>query len=257
MTVDERVAVPPVRDVDDGSSDPSAPKIQRTLIGDQVYAIIWKQIVSHKLRPGDKLSDLRLSEELGVSRTPVREALFRLAQDGIVRAESRRGFTVATFSRQDVDEAYDVRTALEVMAVRRAVAHLTDERIDAAQRALDEGRGLVATGNAGARELWLKVDRDFHRMISTASQNQRLVSMLDTLQAQIRAFHVYVTHTRPIQQRVIDQHQVILDALRSRDGKAAEQAMEHHVQSVKRHILTRFVGESEALPSAQGTGNRG
>ena len=242
MSVNERLAIPPARDVDHSSSEPSAPKIQRTLIGDQVYAIIWQQIVTHKLLPGDKLSDLRLSEELGVSRTPVREALVRLAQDGIVRAESRRGFTVATFSRQDVDDAYDIRTALEVMAVRRAVAHLTDDRIDVAQRALEEGSRLVTSGDPGARELWLKVDRDFHRMISTASQNQRLLAMLDTLQAQIRAFHVYVTHTRPIQQRVIDQHQVILDALRKRDSAAAEQAMEQHVQTVKHHILTRFVG---------------
>ena len=68
--------------------------IQQSLLGKQVYELLWQRIVSHQLRPGDKLSDLRLSEELGVSRTPVREALHRLAQEGIVRAESRRGFYV-------------------------------------------------------------------------------------------------------------------------------------------------------------------
>lgn len=96
-------------------------KIHHTTLGNQVYSIIWEQIVSHKLRSGDKISDLRLSEELGVSRTPIREALHRLSQDGIVRSESRRGFFVTTISSQDVGEVYNIRAALEVLAVRLAL----------------------------------------------------------------------------------------------------------------------------------------
>src|SRR3954470_8437628 len=81
--------------------------IHTTLLGNQVYALLWDRIVSHQLRPGDKLSDLRLSEELGVSRTPVREALHWLMQDGIVSARSHHGFFVSSFSSQDVREIYD------------------------------------------------------------------------------------------------------------------------------------------------------
>lgn len=102
-------------------------KIEQTTLGDQVYSVLWDRIASRKLRPGDKISDLRLSEELGVSRTPVREALHRLTQDGIVRTESRRGFYIPTFSSQDVHEVYDIRCALEVLAVRLALPHLTHD----------------------------------------------------------------------------------------------------------------------------------
>ena len=101
-------------------------QINHSPLGDQVYAIIWERIISGQLGPGDKLSDLRLSEDLGVSRTPVREALHRLAQNGIVRHESRRGFFLARFSSQDVAEVYDIRTALESLSVRLALPHLTD-----------------------------------------------------------------------------------------------------------------------------------
>src|SRR6478672_2282300 len=123
----------------DGARDELAAEspIQQSLLGKQVYNLLWQRIVSHQLQPGDKLSDVRLSEELGVSRTPVREALQRLAQEGIARAESRRGFFVAHFSSQDVREVYDVRAALEVLAVRLARPRLTDTQLAAAQEALD------------------------------------------------------------------------------------------------------------------------
>lgn len=223
-------------------------KIQRTLIGDQVYAILWQQIVSHKLLPGDKLSDLRLSEELGVSRTPVREALFRLSQDGIVRAGSRRGFTVATFSTEDVREVYDIRTALEVMAIRLAYPNLTRAQIDAAQEAHDLASQRVAQGHKDAREHWFQVDRDFHHMLVASTGNKRLLSMLDTLRSQVRVFHVYVTHRRPIQQRVIDQHCLIIEGLRQKTSKAAEDAMEQHIQSLKDHLLNEFVQHETTSP---------
>src|SRR5579859_5765613 len=130
-------------------------KINQTLLGDQVYTIIWEQIVNHTLRPGDKLSDLRLSEELGVSRTPIREALHRLSQDGIVRSESRRGFFVATFSSQDVSEIYDIRAALEVLAVRLALPLITNDELDDEQRAISTLRSEIIAGVDGADERWL------------------------------------------------------------------------------------------------------
>jgi DNA-binding GntR family transcriptional regulator len=121
-------------------------KINHSPLGDQVYAIIWEQIISHKLGPGDKVSDLRLSEELGVSRTPIREALHRLSQDGVVRNENRHGFFVATFSSQDVNEVYDIRTALEVLAVRQALPQITDADLDETQRAVGESREPKTAG---------------------------------------------------------------------------------------------------------------
>jgi DNA-binding GntR family transcriptional regulator len=216
-------------------------KIQQTRLGDQVYAIIWDKIVSHRLRPGDKISDLRLSEELGVSRTPVREALHRLAQDGVVRSENRRGFFVASFSSQDVGELYDIRSSLEVLAVRLALPLLSDDELDAAQREVDESQRRIVGGVEGAEEQWLTIDRTFHRLLARRARNRRLESMLTALQTQIGVFQIYGIHSSPLRLLSIEHHQAILSALKARDGAAAQQAMERHIQEVKEWVLAEFV----------------
>jgi DNA-binding GntR family transcriptional regulator len=226
----------------DGTRDALAGEmpIQQSLLGKQVYNLLWQRIVRHQLRPGDKLSDVRLSEELGVSRTPVREALQRLAQEGIVRAESRRGFFVAGFSSQDVREVYDVRTALEVLAVRLALPALADVQIEAAQAALDAVAQRVAAGDEGANEAFLAVDRAFHDLLIETANNRRLAAMMASLQAQVRVFQFYGIHFRDLTETSIAQHQAILAALRRRDPVAAEQAMTHHIQDVKARVLAEF-----------------
>jgi DNA-binding GntR family transcriptional regulator len=220
-------------------------KIQQTPLGDQAYAIIWEQIVSHRLRPGDKVSDLRLSEELGVSRTPVREALHRLAQDGVVRTENRRGFFVTSFSSQDVGEVYDVRTALETLAVRLALPRLAGDDLAESQRAVEEAYQQILSGIEGAEEHWLLVDRAFHRMIAQRARNRRLESMLTGLQTQIGVFQVYGIHPSPLRLLSIEHHRAILAALQAGDGAAAEHAMERHIQEVKQWVLAEFVSREQ------------
>jgi DNA-binding GntR family transcriptional regulator len=216
-------------------------QIQHSPLGDQVYAIIWERIISRRLLPGDKLSDLRLSEELGVSRTPVREALHRLAQDGIVRTESRRGFFLTSFSSQDVAEVYDIRTALEVLSARLALPHLADAELDEAQRALEASRKQIMRGAEGAEEHWLTLDRAFHQLLAQRAQNRRLEALLASLQVQIGVFQVYGIHSSPLRLLSIDHHEAILSALKARDSAAAERAMERHIQEVKEWVLAEFV----------------
>lgn len=223
-------------------------KINHSPLGDQVYAIIWEQIISHKLGPGDKISDLRLSEELGVSRTPIREALHRLSQDGVVRNENRHGFFVATFSSQDVNEIYDIRTALEVLAVRQALPQITDADLDETQRAVGELRDELIASVEGAEDRWLASDRAFHRMLARKASNQRLESMLTGLQTQISVFQVYGNHLSRLRLLSLDHHLKILDALKNRDSRAAELAMERHIQEVKEWVLAEFVSR-ELQPS--------
>jgi DNA-binding GntR family transcriptional regulator len=214
--------------------------VQYTSLGDQVYHVLWRQIVDRTLRPGDKISDVQISEELGVSRTPVREALYRLAQDKIVEAKSQRGFFVASFSSQDVREIYDIRAALEILAMRLALPHLTAAQLDEAQQALDEARRQVEHDAEGARAFWLRVDRAFHEMIAGAAGNGRLQTLIAGLQGQIGVLQVYGTYLLEIEQMALGHHQAMLDAMRRGDGAAAERAMEQHIQEVKARMLAEF-----------------
>jgi DNA-binding GntR family transcriptional regulator len=245
MLMNTRQAGPPARRPEDSALERGGDSfIQQSLLGRQVYDLLWERILAHQLRPGDKLSDQRLSEELGVSRTPVREALYRLAQDGIVRAESRRGFYVAGFSSADVREIYDVRTALEVLAVRLALPHLSDAELAEAQQALDGVRQRIAAGDAGANEAFLVIDRAFHDLLIRVADNRRLAAMMGTLQAQVRVFQYYGIHFQHILAQSLDQHQAILTALKARDPAAAEAAMERHIQGVKDWVLSEFGGKN-------------
>jgi DNA-binding GntR family transcriptional regulator len=240
-------------------------QIQHSPLGDQVYAIIWERIISRQIGPGDKLSDLRLSEDLGVSRTPVREALHRLAQDGIVRSESRRGFFLASFSSQDVAEVYDIRTALESLSVRLALPHLSDAELDEAQRALEASREEITHGVERAEEQWehwLTIDRAFHKLLAQRAQNRRLESLLASLQVQIGVFQVYGIHSSPLRLLSIDHHEAILAALKARDSASAGRAMERHIQEVKEWVLAEFVSrERQPIDAssrvAMGDGARG
>lgn len=203
--------------------------------------MLWQQIVQHRLRPGDKLLEQQVSAELGVSRTPVREALQRLVQDGIVRAETRRGFYVASFSSKDVREIYDVRAALEVLAVRLAGPLLHDEQLAAAQRDLDVVEQQLAAGDDRARETFLQADREFHQMLARVAQNERLAMMLASLQAQIGVFQVYGIQLHKIVRQSLAHHQAILAALRQRDSAQAQQAMAQHIAEIKAWVLDEFM----------------
>src|SRR5438270_6656796 len=96
---------------------------------DHAYEMIWRQLIRGEHRQGERLTDTELAAQLGLSRTPVRQALHRLAQEELVRFDRRRGFSVRVFTPQDIHEIYDVRGALEALAIRLAAPHLSPQSI--------------------------------------------------------------------------------------------------------------------------------
>jgi DNA-binding GntR family transcriptional regulator len=91
--------------------------------------MIWRQLIRGERQPGDRLTDTELASQLGLSRTPVRQALHRLAQEDLIRLDARRGFSVRAFTANDVIEIYQVRAVLEVLALRLSAPHVTPEQI--------------------------------------------------------------------------------------------------------------------------------
>jgi DNA-binding GntR family transcriptional regulator len=209
---------------------------------------LWHRIVTQQIQPGEKLSDVQLSKDLGISRTPVREALYRLVQEGIVQNQSLRGFYLATFSSQDVKEIYDLRTALEVLSVRLAFPNLSMAELEEAQRQLDEVHHMLELEVDKARDKFLTIDRDFHRLLVRSSHNHRLEVNLDSLQAQIGVFQLYGTHLKNLVNLSVEHHQLIVAALIKGDRAGAERAMERHIQEVKDHVLVDFVSVTSSIP---------
>lgn len=189
-------------------------------------------ILDGDLPAGEPLVERTIAERLGVSRTPVREALFRLEREGLVRVVEGRGAYVASYSIDDLVEIYQMREALEPLAARLSIPHLTD-----ADLAYHDDQLRRYHAEPALREqdpgVWRRLGRDFHNLFIQASQNGRLIRTLESMQHQIELFRGLgrtITPRADVKTSV-DEHRDILDALKKRDGQAAEQAVRAHLRA--------------------------
>lgn len=217
------------------------PIIRRSL-GTDVYGAIWDRLATRDLQPGERLSDLHLSRELGVSRTPVREALHRLVQDGVVVYKPNRGFFVASFSARDVSEIFDLRSALETLALRTMAARLESVDISGQVDALERVADLIADAREGdddndAAFAFLQVDQAFHQWLIQGSDNRRLIAMTNGLWGQITIFQRAGTHVPGWVDIALEQHREILKDLGNGEVASAELALERHILDMKTRIL--------------------
>jgi DNA-binding GntR family transcriptional regulator len=191
-------------------------------------------ILDGRLAPGARLVQEELAARYGTSRIPLREALRQLEGEGLVRTSHQRGAVVRSLSPKDVADLYDVRLALETLAVRRAAARLTDLRAVAAAGA----RRAAQAADAGTMPALFHLDRDFHASITAESDNEHLVAVLDAQWSQImRVMHAYLASaTYPA--NVWRDHLRIANDIAHGDGDAAAHHLHTHLTASRDHILS-------------------
>ncbi|MEY2740926.1 MAG: GntR family transcriptional regulator [Ilumatobacteraceae bacterium] len=205
-------------------------------LGGRAYDAIRRKIVRLELAPGDVVSELELQRELGIGRTPIREALQRLARDQFIVVMPRRGMIVSGVDVSELAMLYETRAILEPYAVRLAA-----ERGAAAD--WDEMAAVLAGGAspAPAAEL-IEVDRRCHEIVWRAAGNRFLVDTLDMLYAQSdRLWHMYLADVEDMGE-AIDEHRGILAALRAGDGARAGALAEGHVRTFDARIRGAVAG---------------
>jgi DNA-binding GntR family transcriptional regulator len=207
---------------------------------DYAYEQIWKQLVFANERKDQRLSDVVLAEKLGVSRTPVRHALERLVKDGLVRSDPRRGFWVRVFTAQDIREIYDLRGALEVLALHLAIPRL--DRADL-QEQLDLLYKVRAQLDQQPISLFLQCDFRLHTLLNRASGNRRLIDYLSTLRGQFSIFQVKDTRFPQRMATALDDHEQILLALLAGDVDKAAEMLALHIDHAKAGVLVDMFGE--------------
>ena len=187
------------------------------------YTLILEAIEAGVYKPGDRLVESELAERLGVSRTPVREALQRLETQSMVKRDGR-SLIVATLDHSQLAELYTVRTELEALAARLAARHATPEELRVLQSMVDEDLGRLGDAEALARS-----NRRFHHQIHLASHNRYLVQQLDIVHRNmaLMARSSLAVDGRP--KVALAEHQAIVDGLKSGDGTAAESALRAHI----------------------------
>ena len=194
---------------------------------EQVFEHLRDEILSDRLPPGTELQEVALAESLGISRGPLREALGRLAAEGLVTIRPRRGATVTRYTRQEFVDAYQVREALESLAMRLAVPRLTDEDRAAVHRLTDEMAEHVEQGDVKA---FFAANREFHRAFVIASGNERLRAMHEQLMHQMSRLLSKSLELRGSLDQSVTEHRAILEAVDAGDADAAARLLEQHVE---------------------------
>src|SRR6266705_5839463 len=212
---------------------------------DYAYEQIWKRVIMIGGSEEQRLSDVTLSEQLTMSRTPVRQALERLVQEGLVRSDPRRGFWTSTFTAQDIHEIYDLRGALEVLALRLAAPRLSQEDLKAHLEALYAVRAELDTHPILR---FLQVDIRFHMLITRASSNGRLINSLALLRSQLCMFQMQDTFYPKRMEMALNDHEQILLALLAGNVDEAADCLSRHIWHAKEGVLADiFLEGKEAV----------
>ncbi|AWR87311.1 GntR family transcriptional regulator [Meiothermus taiwanensis] len=215
--------------------------LNRTTLNREAYKALRQAILGRKIPPGQKLVVRVLAEELGLSPTPVKEALAALEREGLVVAVPHRGYFVLEPSLEDVREIYSLREVLEGLAARLAVENNGRALLRKLERLFEKQCEAAEQGDI---EAYGDLDLAFHRTFWEAAGSKRLLATAETIDGQIR---MLINSSAAIPGRLPQsraEHQAILQAVRDKDPQAAETAMRTHVrnagQALERFLMRRI-----------------
>ncbi|MGB9792258.1 MAG: GntR family transcriptional regulator [Thermacetogeniaceae bacterium] len=209
----------------------------------QVYQMLRKAILSEEIKPGERLVERKIATKLGVSRTPVREALRMLETEGLVKHIPRKGVVVTRLSPQEAWEIYQIRSVLEGLAARLAAEWITKEEVEHIENLLEEMEKAVE-----AKDLVYlnELNNQFNDAIYTAARSPRLKQMISNLYDYIASF-ARIGYNLPGRiQEVLAEHRGIFEAIKKGDVEEAERlARAHVVRSCECYFVCRALAEEE------------
>lgn len=212
---------------------------------DRVHALLREEIVTGALAGGSQHSIYGLAERLGVSRTPVRDAVLRLADAGMVTIERNRGVRIRGVSVHDIREVFEARLLLEVPAAAHAARHGSDELL---QELGDRVRGLTGAVEQHDEGEFTRLDRELHRAIMMSAGNERLAGLVESLRDVTQAHGVStIDRSRSIRDVQVE-HVPIVDAIRSRDADAAASLMRDHLTTTALLLMQQVAATTGETP---------
>jgi DNA-binding GntR family transcriptional regulator len=186
------------------------------------------------LEPGERLMEVQLADELGISRTPVREAIRKLEQEGYVIMMPRRGTYVSDISTNDVKEIFEIRSALESLATGLAARRIEPEELETLQNLLIEIEGYIKKNDI---EKIVETDIKFHGLLYKVSRNERLVNIISNLKEQLARFRTLSMSYPGRLQETLEEHSEMVEAIANGDVSAARDAAEHHMERAEKTLL--------------------
>ncbi|MDD4766590.1 MAG: GntR family transcriptional regulator [Desulfotomaculaceae bacterium] len=196
-----------------------------------VFDSLRKAIIIGKLKPGERLMEIQLAEEMGVSRTPVREAIRKLELEGFVVMVPRKGAYVAGVSVKDIADVFEVRSALEGLAASLASERITEEEMEDLEKVFH-----LITGEEDLLTV-VKKDNEFHELIYKASRNQRLTQIITNLSEQINRFRLTSLSIPGRLKIAVDEHKKIIEAISERNAELANALASEHMENAEQNLL--------------------
>lgn len=210
---------------------------------DVVFNTLRQAILKGELKPGERLMEIALAERLGVSRTPIREAMRKLELEGLVVMIPRRGAQVANITEKDLNDVLEVRIALENMAIEKACQNMTEDGMSKLWMA---AKAFERTTAEGDLVKMAEADVAFHEIIYQASDNRRLIQVLNNLREQIYRYRVEYLKEEETRNLLVREHEEMTKAIRERDVKNAQRIAYQHIENQRMGIIRSIQTEKES-----------
>ena len=195
---------------------------------DVVFNTLRQAILRGELKPGERLMEIQLANKLGVSRTPIREAIRKLELEGLVLMIPRKGAEVAEITEKSLRDVLEVRRALEELAVELVCEKITDEQIQDLKGAAEDFKASLKEGDITRIA---EADVKFHDVIYMATDNQKLVQLLNNLKEQMYRYRVEYLKRSDFHQQLIDEHEEIIETIENGQKERAVQVVCQHVDN--------------------------
>lgn len=204
---------------------------------DIVFNTLRKAILKGELAPGERLMEKQLAEKMGVSRTPIREAIRKLELEGLVVMVPRKGAEVAMITEQDIKNVLEVRAALEALAVKIACQKMNKEKIE---QLLTINMAFTKAAKDLDVETVIEKDVEFHDVIYHATQNEKLVQIINNLREQIYRFRVEYIRQMSDFTTLVDEHEEIVKSIIEKNSFEAQEIAAKHIENQEKAVISRI-----------------
>lgn len=201
---------------------------------DVVFNTLRQAILTGELKPGERLMEIHLADRLGVSRTPIREAMRKLELEGLVVMIPRKGAQVARITEKNLKDVLEVRRALDMLAVKLACDRMDDETKKELRKACDEFATVIQNNNT--KDI-TEADVRFHDVILKSTGNDRLIQLVNNLAEQMYRYRLEYIKDSSYHNRLVKEHEAIYDAIMNSEKEKAAEAVVIHIDNQERTII--------------------
>jgi DNA-binding GntR family transcriptional regulator len=210
---------------------------ERRSLGQNVYARIKEAVLKGDLPPGSRLIESHVADALGISRTPVREAIHKLEREGLLEQSPTGGFFVMGLTRADIEETFGIRSVLESYAARLAALQYREEELQPLEKKIEEYRVSLERGEM--KEL-THINTEFHDLLYALSRSPKLIKMINDLREQIYRFRRVILGVEEMARVSNEDHRLMLEYIRRRDAVGVEALVREHILRGQEVVLSHF-----------------